>query len=130
MPARNTFHISRMSNEQNDWQRGLDFYKDEIKIHAHRLSDVSGMYESKAELKPSVEHFQNQFIVQRNNIDQLSRDLSALESKISAETLEMAQHINATTLAEHDIIRERYTGLEKTINDLRHEHNIFLAKYI
>ncbi len=130
MSAHNTFHISRMNNEQSDWQRGLDFYKDEIKIHTHRLSDVSGMYESKAELKPSVEHFQNQFIVQRNNIDQLSRDLSALESKISAETLEMAQHINATTLAEHDIIRERYTGLEKTINDLRHEHNIFLAKYI
>lgn len=54
-----------MSNEQSDWQRGLDFYKDEIKIHAHRLSDVSGIYAPKDEVKPQVEHFQNQFIVQR-----------------------------------------------------------------
>jgi hypothetical protein len=130
MSTHHTFHISRMTNEQSDWQRGLDFYKDEIKIHTHRLSDVSGMYTPKDEAKPQVEHFQNQFIIQRNNIDELSQDLRALESKISAETLEMAQHINATTLAEHDIIRERYTGLEKTINDLRHEHNAFLVKYI
>jgi hypothetical protein len=130
MSARNTFHISRMSNEQNDWQRGLDFYKDEIKIHAHRLSDVSGMYESKAELKPSVEHFQNQFIVQRENIDRLSHDLGSFEKKVSAETLNMAEHITAETFAEHDVLGERYSALEKTINELRHEHNIFLAKYI
>ena len=130
MPARNTFHISRMSNEQNDWQRGLEIYKQELQIHTHRLSDVSGMYESKAELKPNVEHFQNQFIVQRNNIDQLAHDLGSFEKKVSNETQEMAQHISAVTLKEQDVLRDRYTALEKTINALRHEHNSFLAKYI
>lgn len=130
MSTHKTFHISRMNNEQNDWQRGLDFYKDEIKIHAHRLADVSGMYESKAELKPTVEHFQNQFIVQRNNIDQLAHDLSSFEKKVSKESELMAEHITAQTLAEQDVLRERYTSLEMTINDLRHEHNTFLAKYI
>ena len=93
MSTHHTFHISRMSNEQNDWQRGLDFYKDEIKIHAHRLADVSGMYAPKDEVKPQVEHFQNQFIVQR-------------------------------------VLSQRYNALEQKINDLRHEHNRFLAKYI
>jgi hypothetical protein len=130
MSTHNTFHISRMNNEQSDWQRGLEFYKQELQIHTHRLSDVSGMYESKAELKPNVEHFQNQFIVQRNNIDQLSHDLGSFEKKVSIETQEMAQHIYANTLTEHDVLRDRYTSLEKTINDLRHEHNKFLAKYI
>ena len=130
MSTHHTFHISRMSNEQNDWQRGLDFYKDEIKIHAHRLADVSGMYESKAELKPSVEHFQNQFIVQRDNIDRLSHDLGSFERKVSAETLTMAEHITAETLVQHAVLRDRYIALEKTINEMRHEHNTFLAKYI
>lgn len=130
MSEHNTFHISRMNNEQSDWQRGLDFYKDEIKIHAHRLSDVSGMYESKAELKPSVEHFQNQFIVQRDNIDRLSHDLGSFEKKVSAETLNMAEHITAETLVQHEVLRDRYIALEKTINEMRHEHNTFLAKYI
>jgi len=130
MPARNTFHISRMSNEQNDWQRGLEFYKQELQIHTHRLSDVSGMYESKAELKPNVEHFQNQFIVQRNNIDQLAHDLGSFEKKVSHESELMAEHIRAETLTEQDTLRDRYTSLEKTINELRHEHNKFLAKYI
>jgi hypothetical protein len=130
MSTHNTFHISRMNNEQSDWQRGLEFYKQELQIHTHRLSDVSGMYESKADLKPNVEHFQNQFIVQRNNIDQLSHDLGSFEKKVSIETQEMAQHIHADTLTEHDVLRDRYTALEKTINNLRHEHNKFLAKYI
>jgi len=119
-----------MNNEQSDWQRGLEFYKQELQIHTHRLSDVSGMYESKAELKPNVEHFQNQFIVQRNNIDQLAHDLSSFEKKVSKESELMAEHITAQTLAEQDVLRERYTSLEMNINDLRHEHNTFLAKYI
>jgi hypothetical protein len=119
-----------MSNEQSDWQRGLDFYKDEIKIHAHRLSDVSGMYAPKDAMKPQVEHFQNQFIVQRENIDLLSHDLGTFEKKVSIESQKLAEHISDTTLAEHDVLRNRYTTLEKTINDLRHEHNTFLAKYI
>lgn len=130
MSAHNTFHISRMNNEQNDWQRGLEFYKQELQIHTHRLSDVSGMYGSKAELKPNVEHFQNQFIVQRNNIDQLAHDLGSFEKRVSAETINMAEHITADTLVQHDVLRDRYSTLEKTINDLRHEHNKFLAKYI
>lgn len=130
MSTHNTFHVSRMNNEQNDWQRGLEFYKQELQIHTHRLSDVSSMYESKSELKPNVEHFQNQFIVQRNNIDEFAHDLRAFEKKVSSQIQEMAQHISADTLNEHTLLRERYTTLEKTINDLRHEHNSFLAKYI
>jgi len=130
MSTHHTFHISRMSNEQSDWQRGLDFYKDEIKIHTHRLSDVSGMYAPKDEVKPQVEHFQNQFIVQRDNIDQLSHDLGSFEKKVSNESQKMAEHISDTTLTEHDVLRNRYTALEKTINELRHEHNAFLVKYI
>jgi hypothetical protein len=130
MSTRHTFHISRMSNEQNDWQRGLDFYKDEIKIHAHRLSDVSDMYTPTHEMKPLVEHFQNQFIVQRDNIDQLSHDLGTFEKKVSQEGQKMAEHISDTTLVEHDVLRNRYTALEKIINALRHEHNAFLVKYI
>ena len=130
MSAHSTFHISRMNNEQNDWQRGLEFYKQELQIHTHRLAEVSSMYEPKAELKPNVEHFQNQFIVQRNNIDQLAHDLGSFEKKVSNETQELAQHIYAETLKEQDALRDRYTTLEKTINNLRHEHNCFLAKYI
>lgn len=130
MSTQNTFHISRMNNEQSDWQRGLQFYKQELQIHTHRLSDVSGMYDSRDELKPNVEHFQNQFIIQSNNIDQLAHEVNEHVAKINKETLEMAQHIHADTLLEHDSLRDRYCSLEKTINDLRHEHNKFLAKYI
>jgi len=130
MSKHKTIHISRMNNEQHDWQRGLEFYKQELQIHKHRLSDVSGMYDSMAELKANVEHFQNQFIVQRENIDQLAHDLGSFEKKVSHETEVMAEHNTPATLTEHDVLRDRYSALEKTINELRHEHNKFLAKYI
>ncbi|MFA9221380.1 MAG: hypothetical protein ACEQSL_09350, partial [Sediminibacterium sp.] len=63
-------------------------------------------------------------------IDQLAHDLVSFEKKVSNETQKMAEHITAKTLAEHDVLGQRYTALEQTINDLRHEHNRFLAKYI
>ena len=42
----------------------------------------------------------------------------------------MAEHITAETLVQHAVLRDRYIALEKTINEMRHEHNTFLAKYI
>ena len=37
MSTHNTFHISRMNNEQSDWQRGLEFYKQELQIHTQNF---------------------------------------------------------------------------------------------
>jgi hypothetical protein len=54
--------------ENTEWTSKLNFYKDDIKIMTGRLEEVASKNSSK-EVLAQVEHFQNQLIIQRNNID-------------------------------------------------------------
>lgn len=129
MAMHTLYHVSRMSSEHSDWLRALTFYKEELDLLKGRLAEVSMKY-TRTEVKAEVEHFQNQFVIQRNNIDELSHDLHEHEKHISRDVQEMAQHLANHTLAEHDSLRDRYFALEKRINELRYEYNRFLARYM
>ena len=59
-----------MSAEYADWMRAISFYQDEIKILNNRLSEVSQRY-TNTDVKVEVEHYQNQFIIQNNNLGEL-----------------------------------------------------------
>lgn len=124
-----TYHISRITSEHSDWIRSIDFYKQEIEILKKRLSEVSIKY-SKQEVRAEVEHFQNQFIVQRNNLDELRHAIGEHVNHMQQDTEKMAQHLSNVTLAEHDQRREDLVSLEKVINELRHEFNRFLSRYM
>ena len=93
------------------------------------MSEVSIKY-SKQEVRAEVEHFQNQFIVQRNNLDELRHSIGEHVGHIEHDIEKMAQHLSNVTLAEHDQRREDFESLEKVINELRHEFNRFLSRYM
>jgi hypothetical protein len=123
------YHITHVTSEYADWLRAIAFYKDEIKILQNRLSEVSQRY-TNVDVKSDVEHFQNQFIIQGNNLDDLAKDIKEHETHMSQDAEKMAQHLSNHTLAEHDAQRDRFAHLEKTITDLRHDFNRFLVKYM
>lgn len=123
------YHVSRMSSEHSDWRRGIEFYRQEMEILKKRLAEVSQKY-TRTEVKAEVEHFQNQFIVQRNNLDDLKHAIGVHERHLNQDAGQLDNHIANSTLAEHDELRDRFADLEKTINDLRHEFNRFLARYM
>jgi hypothetical protein len=62
--------IDKQHVENRDWVSQLDFYKDDIRILTERLEDIAEK-NSSYEVLAEVEKFQNQFIVQRNNIDEI-----------------------------------------------------------
>jgi hypothetical protein len=123
------YHISRMSNEHHDWMRALEFYKQELDILTKRLSEVSTQY-TRTEVKADVEHYQNQFLIQRNNIDELMHDFKEHDVHIHEDVVKMAQHVSNRTLAEHDNLRDRYFRFEKFIHEMRHDFNRFLSRYL
>jgi hypothetical protein len=120
-------HVSHIGVEHNDWLRGIAFYMDEIVILEHRLSELSALLEV-GESKTQVEHFQNVFIVQRGNLEQLKSDIDANLNHIQKDVEAKANHLSNTTMAEHDAMRDRYTYLEKTLQELRHEFGRFYVK--
>ena len=129
MSTHTLYHISHVSAEYADWMRAISFYQDEIKILKNRLSEVSQRY-TKTDVKVEVEHYQNQFIIQNNNLEDLLKAIKAHETRMSADIEKLAQHLSNHTLAEHDSMRDRFTTLEKVIAMLRHEFNKFLCRYM
>ncbi|WP_407426146.1 hypothetical protein [Arcticibacter sp.] len=122
----NLKHIHSLNEEA---LRGLDFYEEEIRILQERLEDVAKEnYDKEAMLK--VEHFQNQLIIQRDNIDDLRHAIRRHLSVIKEQLEKSSEYISENADQEETTLYEQYLELEKTINALRHEFNHFAAEWI
>ncbi len=122
-------HITNLSNEHSSWLRGIAFYKDELIILKDRLAEVS--FENTAqEVKVEVEHYQNQFIIQEKNLDDLKNDIQANFRLIQEDLESKAMHVGNSTLAETDSLRNRYIQLEKMVNEMRHAFNRFFCDHM
>ncbi len=119
-------NISHIGNKHNEWISGLDFYKDDIHIMEQRLSELAG-HKLDMDAKRNMEHFQNQFIVQRNNIDELKHKINEHLKHLGKEAGLHAGHINQEMVKEHELLSEDYTMLEKVMNELRHDFNNYLS---
>ena len=123
------FHISRISNEHSDWNRAILFFKDELIILENRLSEISRKYTNES-VKSEVEHFQNQFIIQKSNLDTLKTKIKLHEKHMSDDTILHAQHLTMETLSEHSLLQQDYLNLEKIIITLKSDFYKFLSKYM
>jgi len=115
--------------ENQDWLKRLDFYKEEITILKERLDEVTKKNNASDFLK-DVEHFQNQFIVQRNNIDELAHSIKkneqGLVKEVNSNPVAVDHRKVENHLAEEDIIGY----FEKNFAELRGEYNRFLSKWM
>ncbi|MFM7467091.1 MAG: hypothetical protein ACKO2O_04210 [Crocinitomicaceae bacterium] len=112
-----------------DYLNRLEFYTEEIAISKERLSEVTSKNTDKEVLK-QVEHFQNQFIIQRNNIDELKHTI-----KIHENELQMVVAKNSTAVEQRKVILDDKTQdfmryFEQNFNDLRKEFNLFLRDWM
>jgi hypothetical protein len=69
-----------------DWVKELAFYKDELKTFQTRLEEVV-VRNNKQEILAEVEHFQNQFIRQKEVMDELNHDFKQFDNTITANVL-------------------------------------------
>ena len=115
-------NISHIGNKHNDWLSGLAFYKDDIHMMEQRLAEIAGR---KLDLmaRQNMEHFQNQFIVQKNNIDELRHKINEHLKHLGKDAGLHGGHINESLVSEHGNLEAEYKMLESVMNDLRHEFN-------
>src|SRR5688572_300254 len=79
-----TEKIYTQHEENKEWMNNILFYKDELQIMEHRIQEIASKYTSKETLA-NVEHFQNQLIVQRNNLDTLKHEINISNDAITRE---------------------------------------------
>ncbi len=122
--------ITHMSNAHNDWLRALAFYKQELSILKQRLTEIAGKNTNTDVLK-EVEHFENQFDIQANNINKLSHDIKANISNAGIEAKASgAGYIDGELLTQHTAAGQKFDSEENTINELRQAFNQFAAKWM
>jgi nicotinamidase-related amidase len=77
-----------------------------------------------------VEHFQNQFLIQRNHIDELAHEIKANENTLVAEIQDNPVAVDHRKVENHDNEADFMGYFEKNFAELRAEFNVFLAKWM
>lgn len=115
--------------ENTEWTNKLNFYKDEIKIMTGRLEEVASK-NSSGEVLANVEHFQNQLIIQRNNIDEALHAVKMNEEELQAEINDNPVAVDRRSVEYHAIEKDMVDSFEKNFNELRSEFNEFVGKWL
>ena len=118
-----------LNYEHTDWLRAIDFYKDDLSLLQKRLAEVA-FKNNRESVQAGVEHFQNQFIIQKNNLDELQHYVNEHIVHVQDKYSEPHPAPGNDLLAEHEKRKSEFISLEKTMTNLRHEFNIFLAKWM
>ena len=126
MSYTNALHLGTAHQE---WLKILEFYEMDLAILEKRLAEVNDKntaFESRAE----VEHYQNQFIIQRNNIIELRQCINAHAHEVMIDMQKHVGRVEEHKVDEHHVIEASLLNLERIINEIRHHFNRFLAKWL
>lgn len=122
----NKHSILDVHTEHTNWYSKLDFYKDEIAILENQLEEKVAK-DKKTITLSEVEKFQNQFIIQKDNIDRIRHAVNIDEDKVIKELKRNPNNIDKYTIEEDFSIEDSIDTFEKNFKELRYEFSTFLA---
>lgn len=115
--------------EHAEWISKLNFYKDDVKIFNTRLEEIVSKNNG-VEVLAEVEKFQNQFIIQRNNIDEIAHIITLDEVEIQNEVKANPVAVDHRKVGDQSEHRDLVATFEKNFTELRAEYNKFSAKWM
>lgn len=121
--------IYTQHKENEEWMNNATFYRDEIKILEGRLSEVASKNTSKEVLK-QVEHFQNQFTIQKDRLDELKHEINLSNDKLKKEINKNPTAVEHRSVEDHLVARQNMNSYEKIFSTFKIELNTFLSKWM
>ena len=121
--------IGDLHFEHEMWKRELNFCDDEIKILNAILDEVTAKNKDHYMLS-EVEHFQNQFIVQKQNIDTFLHHINKDEQNLAQFAKDHPVAIDHVHFTDHGKMRDNMEGFAKIYNELKQEFRLFLTKWM
>ena len=114
-----------------EWLKALDFYKNELRFWRKHLSHVVVSNTNK-DILLEAEHFQNQVIIQVDQIDLLHHDVKQFENKLDEEfeSVSKGGKFSQQIVDVEASLRERMKTFEHIYVDLKHDYYSFLRKYM
>jgi len=122
-------NVIQLGTEPHEWLSALDFYQKDIIILDARLLEVSKKNTGK-EAAIDLEHFQNQFSIQRQNIRDLKHRIKANNRIAAAQAQRHVNHVSTDVISYNSQVGEDMKQFELTMKELRQQFNIFLSKWM
>jgi len=119
--------LEQFHHENMTWVRSLDFFKQENNYLKNRLSEVVDITSDKTFLA-QAEHFQNQFIIKDEFVDELKHDINEQEKILTTKYIKTSNGIDEPVIVRQKNLREQMEYLEKDFTNLRNEFNNYLTK--
>ena len=117
------------NQELTEWSGNIDFYLSDLDILEKRLVEVAGK-NTKPAILASVEHFQNQFITQRETLQILGHSVHKQKTKLQEEIRDNIRINNLDLVDGQQLLRESVQLSEKIFLELKHSFYRFLAKVL
>jgi len=109
--------LYELHEEHKVWNNLLDFYKDDISILEKRLEELVTK-NTNQEVRAEIEKYQNQFLIQRNNIDQIKHIINLDEKEIENEINSNPVAVDHRKLEDHPKERDLVETFENKIKCL------------
>ena len=122
-----TEKIYTQHEENKEWTNSLAFYKDEIKIMEKRLEEIKSKNTSQDVL---VEHFQNQFIIQKDQIARINHEINLSNDAIEKNISKNETAVDHRSMEDHTALREQVKKFEQLFSSLKSDFNTFLSKWM
>jgi hypothetical protein len=120
-------HLSDLHFEHELWAMEVKFYREELKLYQKWLEEVASKNTHEDVLK-QVEHFQNQFLIQKNQLNVLKHQVKAHEHWLAGYAASHPVAIDHVAFADHAAMRENVETAKKLFADLKLEFKRFLDK--
>jgi len=111
--------------EHSQWLENLRFYSEELNFIKEKLAGNMTKKKSASFLK-QVEHFQNQFIIQENEIAELKHLINEHERFIE-KTIGYDPAAERKSIGDHMTERDKMEVFEKLFKELKMDFNKFLS---
>lgn len=122
-----TKELTDLHFEHRLWANELNFFADELKIYEHRLEELVNKY-TKQEMLAELEQFQNQFIRQKEVLDELRHNIKVHEQKIG-QALQRGEEA-PTDPSFHEYMSGEVTSFRNIYKDLKTNFYDFMRKYM
>jgi hypothetical protein len=125
-----TVSIRSLHLEYQLWVRELIFYKEEIKIFESHLEELVSR-NTRQGVQVQIEHFQNQFICQKEVIDILKHKLNISERQLAAFVYDLSGGvIDSIRMDNHSELREEIQTFRKLYKKLKTDFRYFETEWM
>ena len=124
-----TVSVRSLHLEYQIWIRELTFYKEEIRIFESHLETLVANNTSQ-EMRAKAEHFQNQFILQKEVIDHLKHDLHTSEKQLASFVHELSgARLENVRMDNHPTLRDRMATFRKIYKEVKSEFRQYESEW-